>query len=375
MAGLRPLLILLLATRYQKYSIAGVTFEPPNGTMGLPYHAMKHFQDEVKSVQFENARRRYCLPVMDPHTIKCEEVKVNATTCESVDGKFVKFKSLNVSSYNEETDKSNYMGTGLYKISSPFPASADNWTATKFRTDTQGKGVMIVQNYLEDPYITLIGAADAWDGGYASMLYRLMYDGKNPDISDIPDGGTFDFAAACKMTPILEQDNVGSSWREVDFTLDGGVLRANVTDERCPNARAPNGEAVSGFADLNYALEGAAAVLSSTDGYSKSFNEHAPSGAGSNVFANMSRLDAIINQIYHISQTAWTESAYEYALMILRSNRATYHDDQLPAFVRCPDHLDTYYLHWPNTSFAYRAERLGSCRPLAQSNIPLRLRG
>ncbi len=59
---------------YQPYSIAGVTFEPPNGTMGLPYYAMKHFSDEVKSIPFEDARRRYCLPVLDPRVVKCEEV-------------------------------------------------------------------------------------------------------------------------------------------------------------------------------------------------------------------------------------------------------------------------------------------------------------
>ena len=31
----------------QEYTIAGVTFDPLNGTMGLPYYAMKHFTDEV----------------------------------------------------------------------------------------------------------------------------------------------------------------------------------------------------------------------------------------------------------------------------------------------------------------------------------------
>jgi hypothetical protein len=99
----------------------------------------------------------------------------------------------------------------------------------------------------------------------------------------------------------------------VDFTLRNGVLRANVTDERCPNARAPNGQRLSGFTDLTYALEGAGNVISNTDGFSKFFNEQAHPGQGTNIFGNMSRFEMIVNQMYHLVQTAWTESSYEYA--------------------------------------------------------------
>jgi hypothetical protein len=80
---------------YQDYTIAGVTFQAPNGTMGLPYHAMKHFQQQVSQTQFEDARRRYCLPVLDPQVWKCQEVLVNGTTCQSDDKlHFVKYKTL-----------------------------------------------------------------------------------------------------------------------------------------------------------------------------------------------------------------------------------------------------------------------------------------
>lgn len=95
-----------------------------------------------------------------------------------------------------------------------------------------------------------------------------------------------------------------------------GVLSANVTDERCPNARAPNGQKLSGFTDLTYALEGAGNVISNTDGYSKFFNEHTPGGQGTNIFGNMSRFEAIVNQMYALVQTAWTESSYEYAKQV-----------------------------------------------------------
>lgn len=91
------------------------------------------------------------------------------------------------------------------------------------------------------------------------------------------------------------------------------MLRANITDERCANARAPNGEKLSGFTDLTYALEGAGAIISNSDGYSKFFNEHAPIGDGTNIFGNMSRLETIVNQVYHLVQTAWTESSYQEA--------------------------------------------------------------
>ena len=157
--------------------------------MGLPYYAMQHFANEVKSIPFEDARRRYCLPVLDPHIIKCTEVPINHTTCESIDGQFVKFQSLNASNWDEKEDKENYIGTGLYKVASPYPSSVDDWAATRFRIDTQGLGVMVVQQYKLDPSVSMIGAANAWgEIGYASMLHRLMYDGAEPDTSDVPDG-------------------------------------------------------------------------------------------------------------------------------------------------------------------------------------------
>lgn len=226
---------------YQPYIIGGVTFEPPNGTLGLPYHAMKHFADQVSSSPFENARRRYCLPVLDPHIIKCTEVPINHTTCESVDN-FVKFKSMNVSYWKEDLDGdgpgNKYLGTGTYKITSPFPSSVYNYGATWFRTDDQGQGVMILVKFVPEEMTSTLAAANAKrEIGYASMLHRLMYDGRNPDYSDVPEGATYDFAARCEMTSITDQDDVASSWRQVDFTLKSGVLRANVTDERCPNAR------------------------------------------------------------------------------------------------------------------------------------------
>ena len=83
---------------------------------------------------------------------------------------------------------------------------------------------MIAQMYAPDDKISLIGGANAYgEFGYASMLHRLMYDGKNPDTSNVPDGGTYDFAAKCETKLISEEDNLGSSckyrWTAISDTL------------------------------------------------------------------------------------------------------------------------------------------------------------
>lgn len=304
---------------------------------------MKHFQDEVQANKFDDARRRYCLPVLDPHVIKCEEVWINGSTCASEDN-FVKFKSLNVTHINETTGQTQNLQTGLYKISSPYPNGLENFGATKLRVDNEGKGVMIVQMFPPDPYTTLVGAANAYgEVGYASMLYRIMHHGSNPDYSDIPPGGTYDFAARCKLTAIKHEDGLASSWRQVDFTLNSGVLRANVTDERCPNARAPSNQSFSGFTDLTFALDGAAAIISSSDGYSKFFNENPAGSQGTNIFANMTRFDAVVNQIYHIVQTAWTETSYEYAMQVPRVTKE-------PIMMTNYPHLFVVRISWTPTS-------------------------
>lgn len=140
--------------------------------MGLPYHAMKHFSNEVSKSSFEDARRRYCLPVLDPDIIKCTEVPINGTTCESADN-FVRFKSLNASEYNEDTGKSKSIPSGLYRITSPFPRPLDHYGANKLRIDNEGEGVMVLQMFEPDPYSSLVGAANAYgELGYASLLHR-----------------------------------------------------------------------------------------------------------------------------------------------------------------------------------------------------------
>lgn len=137
----------------------------------------------------------------------------------------------------------------------------------------------------------------------------MMY-GADPDLAVVPKGESFYFVARCGFASMQTSLDY-SSWREVDFSFQNGVLRANITDETCPSARGPGH---SGFGDLPFALEGAGAVLASTDGYSKLFNLNNDIGRGTNIFQNMSRLDAVVNQIYHIIQTSWTQSGWQYSI-------------------------------------------------------------
>lgn len=60
------------------------------------------------------------------------------------------------------------------------------------------------------------------------------------------------FAARCELETIKYRDDYLSSWRQTDFTLKNGVLRANVTEERCENPRGPG---TSGFAGMLDGME------------------------------------------------------------------------------------------------------------------------
>jgi hypothetical protein len=85
-------------------------------------------------------------------------------------------------------------------------------------------------------------------------------------------------------------------------------------------------------------------VISDTDGYSRFFNEHPPTGAGTNIFANMSRLDTIVNQVYHIVQTHWAQSAYEYAMQVPRVH-------EQPITMMTYPHLFVIRISWTPTTY------------------------
>ena len=386
---------------YQPYTIGGVTFEPPNGTLyvyqlaysspianylllcisGLPYFAMQHFTNEVASTPFEEEHRQYCLPVLDPHLITCEEehfIQDLGRTNTSL----VKYEVLemyapaNASTPNNET-KWQAKDYRVYRLALDYTNEThrEGYDSIKYRTSDEGNGTMTVMmhpnpKHLRESILTgtqsfdifcelttsadydmavASNSGDASDGdyGYASLLHYLMYD-EWPDVpaKKAPDGN-FYFAAKCQLAFIHSRDDYLSSWRKVDFTLKNGVSHANVTEERCPNARdsRPPGEALSGFNDLNFALEGAAAVLSSSDGYSKLFNVNPHQELhGTHIWGGMSRLDAVVNQIYHLVQTAYTESTHYYAM----KNNTIYENPIL--MTRYP-HLYVIRISWTPTTY------------------------
>ena len=217
-------------------SEGGVTFEPPNGTMGLPYWALMHFTKQVESSPFEDEYRSYCLPVLDPNVISCKEVPFDEARGRT-NSSLVRYLPFH---------KNQGKDAEMYKIWIPVNASAEN---VKYRTSDQGFGTMLVRMYPEIIHnnITVITAVDsvaplpneAFHAGYASLLYYLMY-GVWPDASIKPNNGPFHFVAKCEFESIKWRDNYRSSWRKVDFVMKNGVSRANVTEERCPNPRGKN---------------------------------------------------------------------------------------------------------------------------------------
>lgn len=73
-------------------------------------------------------------------------------------------------------------------------------------------------------------------------------------------------------------------------------------------------------------------------------NRNVPKGLGTNIFQNMSRLDAAVNQIYHIIQTHWTQMSHEYAIQ----NQTVY--DQPVMMTNFP-HQYVVQIHWTPTTW------------------------
>lgn len=199
----------------------------------MPYWAMQHFSDQIKSTRFEEERRSYCLPVLDPDIIHCTEEPFDQQRART-NSSLVQYGQLEIEGAPDAE---------MYKIAIPINATLENM---KYRISDQGQGTMLARMYPQYGYynMTLITAVDsvatdaggANGDGYASLMYYLMY-GVMPDESVKPRDGPFYFVAKCEFESIKYRDNYRSSWRKVDFTLRNGVSRANVTDERCPNPR------------------------------------------------------------------------------------------------------------------------------------------
>ena len=101
---------------------------------------------------------------------------------------------------------------------------------------------------------------------------------------------------------------------------------------------------MSGFDDLYFDLEGAADVLSSTDGYCKLFNNNPDHSHGTEIFHGMSRLDAIVNKMLHITSTTWSQENYHLAML-----NKTVHDK--PVIMTNYPHLYVIRIDWTPTTY------------------------
>ena len=329
------------------FTVGGVTFEPPNGTLGLPYHAIKHFSDQVSSSSFEEEHRRYCLPTLEPHLISCTEEPFNQLLGQT-DSDLLQLKPLlvykNDSGIVQQIKKSR-----VYQIATPYPTVGPNFVEYRVANNL-GKGIFLVKSgWTRDFYATnasIIAGMNDQANGYGSLLYRMMYGSDQERFqSDAPNNSSYTFVAKCEFSSIDSESSGHSSWRQVDFTFKNGLLKGNVTKERCANPRGP----YSGYTDIYFALEGAVSMLTGSDGYSKLFNEDVEEGllnggSGSSIFKGMSRLDATVNKIYHAIQTSYSQTAYKYAV---KNPNVTAH----PIMMTDYPHLYVIRISWTVTTY------------------------
>jgi hypothetical protein len=146
--------------------VGGVTFQAKNGTMGLPYYAMDHFHNQVQTTKFDEERRSYCLPVLDPHIISCTEEPIELGQMQT-NSSLVKYTRLTANSANA----TDVLVNDMYEISIPYPAHPEN---IKYRIADQGHGTMLARMY-PDPDLyntTVITASDETNAEPNGMLFE-----------------------------------------------------------------------------------------------------------------------------------------------------------------------------------------------------------
>ena len=183
-----------------------------------------------------------------------------------------------------------------------------NWAnGTFYRINDEDQGTMVVaQSPLPSQVdTTILTASDSGGKGYASLLYEMMNGQPPPNPPH-----AFKFVAKCTI-PSLHDQNPYSSWQWVDMLSQGGILQPNVSGQIC---NSPWYAEYSGFFDLRYAIAGAASIASGSDGYTKLLNLNQNAALGSPLFKDQNRLEAALNQLYHIIQTSWSQVAYREAL-------------------------------------------------------------
>ena len=255
---------------------------------------------------FDNEHRRYCLPVLSPHIITCEQLAFNrdlASTYDEGDGLGSRVQWIYMDMNNSVTHKA--IQNDGYQISIDYNHDWANGTFYRINDENQGTMVVAQSPLPSQVDTTILTASDSGGKGYASLLYEMMNGQPPPNAPH-----DYKFVAKCTI-PSVEGKNPYTSWQWVDMLSQGGILQANVSGQTCDT---PWSGEHTGFLNLRYAIAGAASIASGSDGYTKLLNLNDNEALGSPFFKDQNRLEAALNQLYHIIQTSWSQIAYKEAM-------------------------------------------------------------
>ncbi|KAF2171371.1 hypothetical protein M409DRAFT_63682 [Zasmidium cellare ATCC 36951] len=261
------------------FTFGNVTFSGPDGTQALPVDAMKHFANQTLSSKFGNEEAQYCLPVLKPNLVTCAPVDDDSRA-----------------KYTYITSRPDtYLGITLdmYEIS----INPDTDYNQTYVVTSQNNGTMVVSRSKkpEDTSLTVLTGS----GLYADILSRLTTGNPAPYTNETYN--ETQFTALCDA-PYNDQTY---SWKWVNFTLNGGVMSANATNQTCRENGKKN---PMGW--LDYAFEKATQSNNVGDGYSKLLNTDYLAKSGPDydrmVAFDMSPLEYILSQIVAIVLTAWS---------------------------------------------------------------------
>jgi len=274
----------LLITR-GNYTIAGVTFSSPYGTLGIPMDVLEQFVQQVIHSKFDNERTEYCLPLLPKRSVSC---------IHDDDGHRAEYHWSGQIAIGTSDDPQNY--NAFQVIVNPQEVGSKTYSRTSFRN-----GTMVVSQSL------LSGESDrtviTGSGVYADLLSRLAYNDRNGSSTEY-------FTTVCTV-------DIKPQWQWVSMEFRDSIVTATPLYEACTDSGG-------GFRSLYYALEGATSVFSAPDGYSKYINEDFSQPAdtlsersNSDAFreyarkGNMSQLESILSRIHEIVQTSFSGIANE----------------------------------------------------------------
>jgi hypothetical protein len=270
------------------YTMAGVTFSPPNGTFGIPYGALEYFAAKVNSSLFGDEKRQYCLPILNPKLVSC--VPDDATNTGTKRALYDVGHALHT--YDN--------ATWIYPVT--IDPDSELYKRVYIATMTEYGTMTIAQSAIPGDEDTTIITAQ---GSYANLLSNMM----NIESAD------YYLTAICSMGDLTKTNY--SSWKWTSLTLENGVNTVDVTEESCRSEmEAAYFPGITGFAPLPLAIQASTKILGGIDGYSKlinydsfntSFSQLTMAAAKEYASTNdMTLLESTLSQLYGIVQTSWT---------------------------------------------------------------------